>query len=247
MKKILIEFIVIFTILYLSFKYNIDIKNNINNISMLFITNILPSMFIFIFISNYIKYNICITNKFVKFISLALSFSPSNSVLASTDKELLYSSNINPLFAYSILSLTLSKKESVIIILTNLIFNYILLYKNIKVSNINNKHKSITELINITTNIIINIFGIIIFFNIIISILNNIINSKYLVLLEITNGFNIIKTLSNKTFLYSFLYSFNGVAILMQIKSISNKNIYLLILYKFIISLIISILISIWC
>ena len=66
MKKIVLQFFFITLIILLLFKYNIEIKNNIENILYYFTLNIIPSMFPIILLTNYIRYNIFLNNKIVK-------------------------------------------------------------------------------------------------------------------------------------------------------------------------------------
>ena len=248
MKKIIIEFIIIFTTLLLLFKYNIQIKNNLNVIFYVFAKNIIPTMFPIIFITKYIKYNVVSSkcNKYFRFINLLFSFAPNNAILSRSQNELLYSTIINPLFSYSILINHFSNKNTLIIILINLLINYILLLKNMSYLESNNtKNKDITIIIKETTQSVINIFGVIIFFNILISLLSVFINKQFLFFIEITNGFNIISTIKAniiKNFLIIFLNSFGGIAIFFQIKSINNDANYFLIIKKFFISFLISII-----
>ena len=58
MKKIILEFTSIFIIIFMLFKYNIQIKNNLELVLILFVKNVIFSLFPIIFITNYIKYNI---------------------------------------------------------------------------------------------------------------------------------------------------------------------------------------------
>ena len=246
MKKIVLQFFFITLIILLLFKYNIEIKNNIENILYYFAFNIIPSMFPIILLTNYIRYNISLNNKIVKYLSLLLSFAPSNSIIATSKHELLFSSVINPLFSYSILINYFDYKITIFIIIINLSINYLLLFFNLD-NNIakQNYNYSLTDIIKISTNTIINILGVIIFFNIVITILSIFINNKLLFFIEISNGFNIISLIKNnylKNFLLIFLNSFGGLAIFMQIKSIYKDANYFLIINKFILSLIISLI-----
>ena len=246
MKKIVLQFFFITLIILLLFKYNIEIKNNIENILYYFAFNIIPSMFPIILLTNYIRYNISLNNKIVKYLGLILSFAPSNSIIATSNRELLFSSVINPLFSYSILINYFDYKIAILIILINLSINYLFLFFNLD-NNIakQNYNYSLTDIIKISTNTIINILGVIIFFNIIITILSIFINNKLLFFIEISNGFNIISLIKNnylKNFLLIFLNSFGGLAIFMQIKSIYKDANYFLIINKFILSLIISLI-----
>lgn len=246
MKKIVLQFFFITLIILLLFKYNIEIKNNIENLLYYFTFNIIPSMFPIILLTNYIRYNISLNNKIVKYLSLILSFAPSNSINATSKRELLFSSVINPLFSYSILINYFDYKIAILIILINLSINYLFLFFNLDNNTTEEIYNySLTDIIKISTNTIINILGVIIFFNIVITILSIFINNKLLFFIEISNGFNIISLIKNnylKNFLLIFLNSFGGLAIFMQIKSIYKDANYFLIINKFILSLIISLI-----
>ena len=246
MKKIILEFLLIsFTIIIL-FIHNIEIKNNMYYILIYSIKNIIPSMFPIIFITNYIKYKILpkCNNKYIKYISLMFSYAPSNAVISNSNKEMLYASIINPLYSYYILNNIFNIKESILIIFINMFINYLLLFKKITINNnLNIKNSNINTILKDTTNSIINILGIIIFYNLVISILSIYINSKLLFFLEITNGFNIISSIKNiniRIILYIFLNSFCGIAIYTQIKSINNDANYKLLIDKFLISIFIT-------
>ena len=252
MKKIILEFFTITITIFFLFKYNIEIKSNLENIMFIFFKNIIPSLFPLIFISNYIKYFIInnIRSKNIKFLFLSLCFVPSNAFITNSNNELIYSSNINPLFSYIIFKNIIGLKYSLIIITINLLINYYFLYKNISIKKINIENKSISDIISITTFSLINILGIIIFFNILISILSIIIPNKILFFLEITNGYQLIKDINIfplKILLFSFLNSFGGIAMMFQIKSINNtitgKNLNKKIINSFIISIITTIII----
>ncbi len=247
MKKILLKYCIVLLFIYLSFKYNQDIKLNISIILNIFAKNIVPSMFPIIFISNYIKYNILNnkTNKTLKYISLCLSFAPSNALLTANMGELIYSTNINPLFSYLIIKNILERKIALIIVLTNLIINYIFLYKNLSNKETIYDKKNISEIIKITTNNIINILGTTIFFNIFITLLSNIIPSLFLFPLEIINSYKIISSIKNyyiKVILCTFINSFCGIAIYFQIKSINDETNYKFVIKKLLISIIITVL-----
>jgi len=248
MKKIIFEFIIIILLITLLFKYNIQIKYNLELVLLSFVKNIIPSMFPIIFITNYIKYNILNTlhNKYIRYISLLFSFAPSNAIICASKDELLYSSVINPLYSYTVLSNYFCFSKVLYIIIINMLFNYIFLFKNIS-----NNHvylftkKSFTYIIKETTMTIINILGVVIFFNILIVLLNIIISSKALFFFEITNGFLVLDTLNNlllKRVLVVFLNSFGGLAIFFQIKSINNDASYKLLINKIVLSVIITII-----
>ncbi|MBO7079383.1 MAG: hypothetical protein J6W64_06190, partial [Bacilli bacterium] len=139
---------------------------------------------------------------------------------------------------------------AIVIVLTNLLINYILLFLNIRRNNyrfsINHeKNKSINEIISITISIIINILGVIIFFNIVISLFNIFLKKELLFFIEINNGFNIISNINKrimKLLLITFLNSFGGVAIYYQIKSINNDANYKFFINKIFYAVIITIL-----
>lgn len=246
MKKILLQFITIFTVLIFLFKYNIVIKNNTLLTFNNFIKNIIPSMFPIIIITNYIKYNISIKNKYVYFLTLCLSFAPSNVLLSSKENIILYSSNINPLFSFLALSSYLNKNLTIKIILINLLINYILLFLNIKkekIMNIKKEKKDITKIITESITTLLNIFGVIIFFSIILSILNIFISKYLLFSIEISNGFNLIKSFSKYKVISSiFLNSFCGIAIYFQIKTINENINYRFLIKKLLLSLIITLI-----
>lgn len=247
MKKIILEFTSIFIIIFMLFKYNIQIKNNLELVLILFVKNVIFSLFPIIFITNYIKYNILSksNNKYIRFISLMFSYAPSNAVIAN-NKELLYSSVINPLFSYSILINFFTIKKVLIIIFINMFINYALLFKNLQYNKFEStENKSFTFIVKETTLTIVNILGIIIFFNIIISILDVFVNKNCLFFIEITNGFSIIQSIKNiilRDILLIFLNSFCGITIYFQIKSINNDANYKLIFNKTIISVFITLI-----
>lgn len=149
----------------------------------------------------------------------------------------------NPLFVISIIGETLlkSKKVGILIysvhILTGLITG--LLFKNKKIEkpknrniNTNNKNKLITILIKSIKEafeILLNILGIMLFFNIIITILNQIFKRTILTtifkgIIEITSGINLISKLNIniriKSSIIGALLSFSGISIHFQVKSI---------------------------
>lgn len=247
MKKILIKYCIVLLFIYLSFKYNQNIKLNLIIIMNVFLKNIISSMFPIIFISNYIKYNILNnkTNKILKYISLCLSFAPSNALLGANINELVYSTNINPLFSYLIIKSILNKKTALIIVITNIVINYIFLYKNLSNKKIIHEKKNIPEIIKITTDNIINILGTTIFFNIFITILSNIIPSLLLISIEIINSYKIISSINNhylRIIFCTFINTFCGIAIYFQIKSINNKIDFSFIIKKIFVSIIITII-----
>lgn len=248
MKKIVIQFTVMFIITFLLFKYNIQIKNDLEIILTIFFKNIIFSMFPIIYISTYIKYNTLpyIKNKILKFICFFFSYAPSNAIISMSNNELIYSLIINPLFSYTVLINYYSLKNVLIIIIVNLLFNYFFLYRNISINyNYGFSNASFTQIIKETIFNLINILGVIVFFNIIISLCSIFISTKFLFFIEITNGFKIISKLNNvliKKILFIFLNSFGGLAIFFQIKSIKTDANYIIIIKKICVSLIVTLI-----
>ena len=232
MKKNLLKLCIIVVIIIVLFKYNYLIKNNVRNISLIFIKDILPSMFPIVFMSNYIKYNILENNQnsFIYKLSLCLSFSPSNVLLINSDHKLYaYSSCINPLFSYVVIKHILGKNLALLTVLTNIIISYIFIFKYYvkEITTYKYKKQSLSKLIEISIKNIINIYGVIIFFNVIITISSIYIFKPVLFFIEITNGFYLLNMLNNlyiKIPLIIFLNSFGSLSIYFQQKSI-NKNI----------------------
>lgn len=243
MKKIIIELIVIFTLLFLVFKYNYIIRQNTILISIEFVKNIIPSLFPLLIISSYIKENIVnkTNNHIIRFICLSLSFMPANAIISNNDKELLFSSNVNPLFSYIIIKNIINTKVALIIVFTNLLINYILLYLTFNKQNVSYVHDNqagIIDIIKSSSVTITYIYGTIITCNIIFTILKNFIHEKFLVFIEITNGFRIINNFSSlKIPTIIFLNSFGGISFFMQIKSIKTNINFKFLLKKLILSL----------
>ena len=172
------------------------------------------------------------------------------------DKLVITTSLINPFFFINI-NTHLSLKIKIIFLVINL-FLTIGLWLIIKIpttSIYNNKYHSdnLIKIINSSFIIMINILGIIIFFNIILNLSNllpnNIIKTIIISILEITSGINYLKTITNiklRIILSIFLSSFLGLAINMQIKSIIkdqhlyNTHLITLIIKSLIITCIIS-------
>ena len=101
------------------------------------------------------------------------SYAPSNAIISINNNEILYSTVINPLFSYVILKQYFSISNTLLIIIINLIINYTLLYRHIeKYNNYNENTYNISLIIKETMMSIINILGVIIFFNIVITLLN---------------------------------------------------------------------------
>lgn len=195
---------------------------------------------------------------YVIFMSMTTGF-PGNSKLI---KELLDNNNINiydgtrllimthfsnPLFiTYTIgINYLHSKKIGIIILIVHFITNFIIgyLFRNIYTiheNNYNIKYKKslpfmtmLKQSIDNTINVLLNILGIIIFFSIITTVINQYLNlniySNTILngLLEITKGLNLLNELPiniiKKATIGTFFISFGGLSIHLQIFSILNK------------------------
>ena len=191
---------------------------------------------------------------FVYFLSL-FTGSPSNAKYISDlinnnlidkslqNKLLLFTTNYNPLLIYTLLTKYLNNTSSIIIIFIIILSNILvgLLFRNIKYTNLNYTYKNnkinLSKIIKETTDTLLMILGVLIFFNILI----NLLPIKNMLLKNIINGFLEITTaLNNLIFLnintnikilLSVIYlSFNGLSIHTQIKSIlpdTNYNLFL--------------------
>ncbi len=272
-KNIIINFILLF-IIYLILKNNILISINILSISYIFIYKILP-YFISIFIIsrllinyNFIYYVSKLFNNNISIYVLLLSFisgSPNNVYLIKdlldkniinkrdANKLIMSSGFTNPLFLYSMLSSILNNRLAIMIIVIQVIsniiiylFNRVKINKVIKINSLSFNEVFINSIKDLS-NILINIYIVIIVFNIIISLMpiNNFIG-----LIEITKGLDYIRNLDNKfikVILSTIYISFGGLSIHMQIKSALsgtdiNYNNYLLSrIYQVIISLLTTI------
>ena len=135
----------------------------------------------------------------------------------------------NPLFLYNMLSLLFDKKLTLIIFISHYVSNFITLFiiKNTYIASTNYKYKtnkiSLSKLISISCskaiNSLLSILGIISFYMLITSYINNVFISG---LLEVTNGLNhLIKCNINHKELISIIFiNFGGLSIFSQIKSI---------------------------
>ena len=218
----------IFTLIFLLFKYNIEIRISALIISTEFIKNVIPSLFPILIISKYTKENIIskTNNRFIRYISLCLSFMPANAIVSNNEKELLYSSNVNPIFSYVMIRNILGSKKAIIIVLINLFVNYFLLYKNVDTTNHidNSKKDDFINIIKSSSKSLIYIYGTIFFCNIIYTLLKIFISNKFLFFIEITNGFKIISSfMKYKTATVILLNSFGGLSFMLQIKSIKTN------------------------
>lgn len=245
MKKIIIQFITMFTIILLLFKTTNELKNEVYETYIYFIKNVLPTLFPLMIISLYLRENILnkCKNETILYIISTLTFAPSNALIINNTNNILFSSILNPLYSYSIISQIINKTIALKIVITNYIFNNILLFTSIKKNNEHNiSHKetlNINKIIKKTVENVINIFGITIFFSIITKILIILkIPKELIIFIDVINGFKIINNINHfKTPLIILLNSFTGLSMLFQIKSINEKINYKFMINKFILSI----------
>ena len=219
------------------------------------INNVLPSLIPFIFISNIIvKKNLLINNIYSLNLLCIISGSPSNSKylkeylnmgiidINNLQRLLNYLQYVNPIYILNCIGLlTLnSKKLGLIIVISNIISSVILklFVGKIHLNKINTEKCSddvIIYSIKDTINTVIYIIGVITCFFIITSYIDIIFNisDKYKFIygiFEITQGINYLKysnlSIYLKTIISSFLISFGGLSIHIQIFGIlDNKKI----------------------
>lgn len=202
-------------------------------------------------------YHLSGNSSFCFFMSLTSGF-PGNSKLikdALDNQDIdIYEANrlltmthfANPLFIiYTVGNLFKDQNIGLIILISHFITNLIngLLFKNIYHYEKKDNHYSMKEslsFINLlktsflnTTKLLINIFGIIIFFTIITTILSKYLNLNpfsnmlFTGLMEMTNGLKLLSLLSiskiKASMLATFFISFGGISIHMQTMAILNK------------------------
>lgn len=283
MKNIFTKLIIFFFFILIFIKKDI-MYYTIYSTTLIWFKNIVPNllpMFIItsLIVSSNLIINICNlfgkifskifkTSKYGVFVFILSIFtgSPSNAKYIKDlidnnliskdegDKLLLFTTNYNPLLIYSLLTLYLDKKTSIIlitiIILSNIIIGLInrnMKYEKIK-NNYNSKSINLSKIIKETIDTLLMILGTLIVFNIIINILpinNTIIKNIFNGALEITTALNNIKFLNINTnfkILLSIIYlSFGGISIHTQIKSILQDTNYKLFLKNKFLSILISI------
>lgn len=180
-----------------------------------------------------------------------------NNLISITEgnKLLLFTTNYNPLLIYSLLTLYLDKKTSIILIIIVILSNIIIgfLNRNIEYDEIQNNYNSksinLSKIIKETIDTLLMILGTLIVFNIIINILpinNLLIKSIINGTLEITtalNNINFLNINTNFKILLSIIYlSFGGISIHTQIKSIFSDTNYKLFLKNKLLSIFVSII-----
>lgn len=148
--------------------------------------------------------------------------------------------NYNPLLIISLTSY-LNFKDRLLLLMLNIFCNILvgILFRNVKVDicyfNYVPKKFSLINSISNSINVLLNILGIVTFFNILNSMFS--FNHPLLIgILEITNGFGLLKVFNisyNRKFIYSaLLISFSGLSILTQIKSILGDTLNYSLFYK---------------
>ena len=246
-KEYFLTIIIVF-LLIIIFINSKEISNVIVNTSLIFIKKIFPSLFIMLIITSIIlKKNILYKLPISLFLFIVglIAGSPTNAKIINDlmeDKKiddkgannmLKYSTMINPLFIFSSIS---NIKISISVILSCIITNLIMfiLYKDKSSFFIKKKEDkmSLSSSINGSIKTVISVYGAICFFAIVTYIISLFINDYILFgLLEISTGVIKINSLNIfpliKVFILSFLISFGGVCIHIQILNIlENKKIY---------------------
>lgn len=246
-KEYFLTIIIVF-LLIIIFINSKEISNVIVNTSLIFIKKIFPSLFIMLIITSIIlKKNILYKLPISLFLFVVglIAGSPTNAKIINDlidDKKiddkgannmLKYSTMINPLFIFSSIS---NIKISISVILSCIITNLIMfiLYKDKSSFFIKKKEDkmSLSSSINGSIKTVISVYGAICFFAIVTYIISLFINDYILFgLLEISTGVIKINSLNIfpliKVFILSFLISFGGVCIHIQILNIlENKKIY---------------------
>lgn len=283
MKNIFTKLIIFFFFILIFIKKDI-MYYTIYSTTLIWFKNIVPNllpMFIItsLIVSSNLIINICNlfgkifskifkTSKYGVFVFILSIFtgSPSNAKyikdlidnnlisITEGNKLLLFTTNYNPLLIYSLLTLYLDKKTSIIlitiIILSNIIIGLInrnMTYEKIE-NNYSSKSINLSKIIKETIDTLLMILGTLIIYNIIINILpinNPIIKNIFNGALEITTALNNIKFLNINTnfkILLSIIYlSFGGISIHTQIKSILPDTNYKLFLKNKFLSILISI------
>ncbi len=238
--------LVVFTLL---FKHNNLVRDSVIDSSKIWfyniVTSLLPIYIITDLLINYGIINLFKNNKlFLTFISLLLG-SPSNAKyikefyldnyisLEEANNLLIFSYSPSPLF---ILNISPSIKYGLFILLYIYFTNFILFLftkkKNNTFKTIGFKKMSFSKCIESSINksfkILILILGVIIIYNIIISLLDIMFVDKMFfikTILELTNGLNITTKLGSHFLIYSILIStFGGLSIHTQIKSILEDS-----------------------
>ena len=249
MKRNIIIYIIMFMMVYFLFTNMEVLRGSVSNTGCLFLNNVLPNILpIFIISKLLINYNLPYYLSLVThspysyiFMSSLLCGSPSSAIIAKDmlDKGIIDTENanvyimcsffLNPLFLSSMLGTFLTRKTTILIIMSSYLSNiilYLLLRKKGHIKIVKTKEerfiKVFIESINASTSVLTMIFMTMIVFN-----MMSILVPKYLEtfrgLLEVTGGLNYLKALSQSkvSIVLSLIYiNFGGLCILTQIKEI---------------------------
>lgn len=249
MKRNIIIYITMFLMVYFLFTNMEVLRGSVSNTGCLFLNNVLPNILpMFIISKLLINYNLPYYLSLVTrcpysyiFMSSLLCGSPSSAIIAKDmlDKGIIDIENANvyimcsffsnPLFLSSMLGTFLTRKTTILIIMSSYLSNiilYLILRKkgHIKIAKTKEERfiKAFIESINASTSVLTMIFMTMVVFN-----MMSILVPKYLVafrgLLEVTGGLNYLKALgqSKVSIVLSLIYiNFGGLCILTQIKEI---------------------------
>ena len=238
-----------FLMVYFLFTNMEVLRVTVSNTSYLFLNNVLPNILpMFIISKLLINYNLPYYLSLVThcpysyiFMSSLLCGSPSSAIIARDmlDKGIIDTENanvyimcsffLNPLFLSSMLGTFLTRKTTILVIISSYLSNlilYFLLRKKGQIKIVKTKEerfiKVFIESINASTSVLTMIFMTMVVFNMI-----SILVPKYLEtfrgLLEVTGGLNYLKALgqSKVSIVLSLIYiNFGGLCILTQIKEI---------------------------
>lgn len=249
MKRNIIIYITMFLMVYFLFTNMEVLRGSVSNTGCLFLNNVLPNILpMFIISKLLINYNLPYYLSLITrcpysyiFMSSLLCGSPSSAIIAKDmlDKGIIDTENanvyimcsffLNPLFLSSMLGSFLTRKTTILIIISSYLSNiilYLLLRKKGHIKIVKTKEerfiKVFIESINASTSVLTMIFMTMIVFN-----MMSILVPKYLEtfrgLLEVTGGLNYLKALSQSkvSIVLSLIYiNFGGLCILTQIKEI---------------------------
>ena len=242
-----------FMIVYFLFTNMEVLRGSVSNTGYLFLNNVLPNILpMFIISKLLINYNLPYYLSLVThcpysymFMSSLLCGSPSSAIIAKDmlDKGIIDIENanvyimcsffLNPLFLSSMLGSFLTRKTTVLVIVSSYLSNiilYLLLRKKGHIKIVKTKEERFIKVfinsINASTSVLTMIFMTMVVFN-----MMSILVPKYLEafrgLLEVTGGLNYLKTLgqSKVSIVLSLIYiNFGGLCILTQIKEILDGS-----------------------
>lgn len=254
MKKNIIVIIFSLITIILLFMNQIEIRINVLNTSLLYLTRILPTLLpLFIISKILINYNfpyyisrLFKNNIYIYIFLLSLiSGSPNNAVIikdlldskqittAAANKYIKCSFFVNPLFLYTMLSCIFNNQITITIIVSHYLANIIIyLIRPVKKSisiKINSKNmlNTLVDSFNHANIVFLNMYITIIFFNIIIILFPQILSNFY-GLIELTQGLNYLKivniNIDYKIILALMYISFGGLSIQMQVAYVLQNS-----------------------